>query len=100
MRRETCEICGYLSQLGAIEKHHIIPTAVTEQAGMPESQTVGLCSNCDREVHIWYSGKVTDVAYSPSAKQFRPKSWPEMVKEYQAAFNSFAKFKKQQKKVD
>jgi len=95
---ETCELCGYRSQLGDIEKHHIVPVEVTEQAGMPQSQTLRLCSNCHREVHKWYSAKVWDMAYDPATKRFRAKSYPEMVKEYQSAFNSFVKYKNEQKK--
>ena len=98
MREETCEICGYQSQLGAIEKHHIVPTSVTEQSGIPLSQAVRLCCNCHREVHTWYSMKGRDMAYDPKAKQFLAKSGLEMVKEYQSVFSSFVKYKKEPKR--
>ena len=98
MRGETCELCGYQSQLVAMEKHHIVPTDITEHSGMPASQAVRLCCNCHREVHTWYPMKVRDMAYDSRAKQFRPKSGLEMVKEYQTAFNSFVKYKKEPKR--
>ena len=98
MERNTCEICGYQSQLGAIEIHHIIPTEVTEEAGMQRSQTVVLCCNCHREVHTWYSAKVTDTAYDTASQRFKDKSSLEIVKAYQHAFDSFAKYKNEQKK--
>lgn len=49
---------------------------------------------------MWYSTKVMDMAYDPATKRFRAKSSLEMVKEYQSAFNSFAKYKSEQKKAD
>jgi len=98
MGKETCELCGYRSQLGAIEKHYIVPKELTSQAGVPDSATVTLCSNCHREVHTWYSKKVFDMAYAPTTKRFRPKSLVEMVKEYEAAYRIFDKYKKGQQK--
>ena len=99
MGRDACEICGYQSQLGAIEKHHIIPIEVTEEAGIQKSQTVDLCCNCHREVHAWYSAKVMDIAYDPASQRFKDKSSLETVKAFQAAFNSFSKYKNEQKKL-
>jgi len=97
MGKETCEFCGCRSELGTIEKHHIVPTRVTEQAGVPESATIVLCSNCHREVHTWYSENVFDMAYDPAVKRFRQKSPVEMVKEYEAAHRVFAAYKKGQR---
>ena len=98
MRKERCELCGYRIEPGYIERHHVVPTHVTEQAGLPESQTLRLCSNCHREVHTWYSAKVSDTAYDPKIKRFRTKSWLEMAKEYDSAFNSYMKYKKKRTK--
>jgi len=98
MEDESCELCGFASQLGAVEKHHIVLIEVTGQAGMPKSQTIKLCCNCHREVHTWYSTKVIDKVYDPEVLRFRARSWLEMVKEYQAAFNSFVKYKKEHEK--
>ena len=99
MRKETCELCGRKIELGFIEKNHIIPTEVTEEAGMPESKAVRLCSNCHRELRRWYSTKVTDVAYAPETRRFRTKSWTERVKEYESAYDSFIKYKRKQKRA-
>ena len=98
MGGETCELCGYVSQLWAIETHHIVPKELTSQAGMPDSATVTLCNNCHREVHAWYSKKVFDMTYDPATKRFRPKSVVEMVKEYEVAYRVFTQYKKGQRK--
>ena len=99
MRKETCHICGHVPRPMAIEQHHIVPTEVTKQAGMPESATVRLCRNCHREVHTWYSMKVTDIAYDLEAKRFKTKSWQERVKDYEFVFKAFVKYKEQQKQI-
>ena len=99
MGEETCDLCGYVSQLQAAEIHHTVPKEVTEQAGLRDSATVRLCSNCHREVLTWYSAKVSSIAYDPITKRFRARSWLEMTNEYQSAFNSFAKYKKGQGKA-
>ena len=99
MRDETCELCGYRGQPATTEIHHIVPKELTEQAGMPESQTISLCGNCHREVHTWCSAKVSDVVYDIKTKGFRERSWLEMVKEYQSAFSSFAKYNKRREEA-
>ena len=99
MRKGTCELCGCRIRLGAVEQHHVVPTNITEQAGMPESQILILCGNCHREAHTWYSTKVADMTYDSKTKLFRAKSCLEMVKEYQSVFSSFAKYKKEQRKA-
>ena len=96
MKKYRCEFCACLVEPGVIERHHVVPIMVTEQAGLPESQTLRLCSHCHREVHAWYSAKVSEMAYDLQTKQFRTKSGIEMVKEYDSAFNSFMKYKKKQ----
>jgi len=98
MGKETCELCGRKSELETIEKHHVVPVEVTEQAGMPESRVVELCCNCHRELHKWYSIKVADMAYDTQIKRFRAKSGVEMVKEYEAAYKVFAEYKKGRRK--
>ena len=97
MGKETCELCGYRSELRTIEKHHIVPRKVTEQAGVPESATVRLCGNCRREVDNWYSQNVFDMAYDPGTKRFRQKALNELVKEYEAAYRVFVAYKKGQR---
>lgn len=93
MKEESCELCGYSSRLGTIEKHHIVPTEITEQAGMPHSPTIRLCANCHREAHTWYSIKVADTAYHPETKRFEPKPFSEQIKDYKSAFNTFREYK-------
>ena len=99
IEKQICEVCGYESDLGDIESHHIIPTKVTEEAAMPESQTVRLCSNCHREIEKWYQAKVKHMTYDPTTKRFIPKSYSEMVEIYQSTFDNFVKYKKTRKKA-
>ncbi len=97
-REETCAVCRYVSNLEAVAPHHLIPRSVTEEAGVPESATVNLCRNCHYELHSWYGVKVSNVTYDPDTKRFRDKSWGEMARDYKSAFNSFKKYKSEQRK--
>ena len=97
MGKGTCELCKHKTEHGATEKHHVVPTDVTEQAGIPESKIVRLCRNCHREVHTWYSENVFDMAYNPETKRFMRKSLVEIVKEYEAAYRVFATYKRGQR---
>ena len=98
-REEACAVCRYVSNLEAVALHHLIPKSVTEEAGVPESATVNLCRNCHYELHSWYRAKVSDVAYDPDTKRFRDRSWDEVAKDYESAFNSFKKYKSEQKRA-
>ena len=94
MAKAICELCGYRSDFGTIEKHHVVPVKITKQAGLPESASTRLCSNCHSEVHNWYSQNVSDTAYDPGTKQFSQKSPLDIVKEYEAAYKVFATYKR------
>jgi len=96
MGGERCELCGHVGKLGAAATHRIVPREFTSQAGMPDSATVPLCRNCRREVHAWYSKKVFGMAYDATLKRFRPRSSAEMVKEYEAVYRVFARYKKRE----
>jgi len=96
-REKICEFCGYVSYLGAVAQHHIIPKNVTKQASMPESATVILCNNCHFELHTWYRTKVAEMAYDSKAKRFKAKPRDEKVKDYESAFRSFKKYKDEQR---
>lgn len=98
MQKERCELCGYSIEPGHVERHHVVPTNVTEQAGLPESQTLRLCGNCHREVNTWYLAKVSDTVYDPKTKRFRTRSWLEMAKEYESVFNGYMNYKKKRTK--
>ena len=95
MKKNTCEACGCEVEVGAIEKHHIVPPQVTEQANMPESRTVELCGDCHSEVHIWNSTNVADMSYDTKIKRFRTKPPLKMVKEYEFAYRVFTQHKKE-----
>ena len=80
-----------------MEAHHIVPTEVSEEGGIAESQAVKLCDDCHRDAHSWYRGRVARSAYDEDSKRFIAKSALEMVREYQTAFDSFVAFKAAQR---
>ena len=96
MGNKTCQICASQSRLGALETHHIVPTEITEQADMPYSETVELCSICHQELLAWCSTRVTHVTYDPAIKMFKNIPPAEIVKSYQTAFETFVKHKREQ----
>jgi 5-methylcytosine-specific restriction endonuclease McrA len=94
--RQACQICGQHSKPDNMEQHHIVPTEVTAPSGIPASQILSVCANCHHEVHSWYRSKVARTTYDLNLKRFRPRSDLELVREYQAAFDSFLKYKAEQ----
>jgi len=96
MRKGTCELCGYEGETKIIKKYRVIPQEVREQAGIQQSKAIRLCSNCQQELHKWYSTKVANMTYDTRMKRFRVKTPLEMVKEYESAFTIFEKYKRQQ----
>ena len=99
MTVETCELCGYESELWAMERHHVIPTEVARGAGIAP-KVISLCPNCRQELEEWYSVKVANMAYDTNIKRFIAKSWPELAKEYQFTYDSFVKYKREQKRSE
>ncbi len=96
MDEAVCELCGSISQLEALEIHHIVPVEFTEPAGISRPATASLCLNCHQEVHKWYDKNVSTVAYSPEAQRFGHKSPDAMAKEYEGAYRVFTQYKKGQ----
>jgi 5-methylcytosine-specific restriction endonuclease McrA len=96
--KETCKVCNNVVDPDAMEKHHIVPRDVTDEGGISESQTVRLCTDCHEEVHNWYTARVRHTEYDPDTRRFRTKSSLEMVREYQAAFTAFVKYKNTQQR--
>jgi len=99
MEKGTCEVCGGKSQLEVIEKHHIVPREVTEQAGKLKSKIVRLCASCQKELHEWNLNAVADMTFDTKVNRFRPKLPLEMVQEYKTAYRRFAQYKKEQRKI-
>jgi len=95
----VCELCGHVTQLGALEIHRIVPQEVTEQTGISATATATLCHNCHKEIHDWYARNVSTVAYNPVSKSFQPKSVVNLVKEYEGAFRVFTEYKKSQRDI-
>ena len=99
MGTKTCQLCGCEDELGPIKECHVIPQEIAGQASIDKSRIIRLCSNCQLELNRWYATKVADMAYDTSMKQFRAKSPPELVKEYEIAYQRFARYKKEQTKI-
>jgi len=89
----TCEICGGKSKLGFLIIHHIVPEHVKRQMGITDSRTARLCITCHSAVHDWYSKKVFSLPYDLETHSFRPRMATAMAREYQVAYEDFAKHK-------
>ena len=96
MAKETCKVCNNVVDPDAIEVHHIVPRDVTNDAGIPESQTIRLCADCHEAVHTWYTARVRHTEYDSDSRRFRNKSYLEMVGEYQSAFSTFVNYRSAQ----
>ena len=96
MVKSTCEVCGYQSQRGDIKKYHIVPTEVTREIGKLRGGKIALCNNCHKEIDELCSKVVADMTYDTGSKRFRAKSPQEMAKEYETAYQRFARYKKEQ----
>ena len=98
MGKDTCEVCGYVSHLGVVQEHFVIPSEISHQALIPKPRKIRICSNCQRELEAWNSAKITELVYDPRMQLFRPKDPVEMAEEYQSVFNRYANYKKRQTK--
>ncbi|MFC1933075.1 hypothetical protein ACFLXU_05565 [Chloroflexota bacterium] len=99
MVESTCEVCGYQSRRGDIKKYYIVPGEVTREAGKPLGRKIPLCDNCHKELDELCSKVVADMTYDTRSQRFRIKSPQEMVREYEAAYQRFARYKKEQQKI-
>ena len=93
----ACQLCGNEVDSRFIEKHNVVPKQVMEQARMRRARIVRLCPNCNAELRNWNNAKVASTTYDTQIKQFRQKLPAEMVKEYEGAYNRFARYKKTQR---
>jgi len=94
MKKKACEICGYTGKPADLVIHRIVPEEVTSQAGIVEVRQAVLCINCSYQAQTWCNKKDSSVSYDEDAKHFVPKLPAEMVKEYEAAYEAFAAYKK------
>ncbi len=94
MRKGACDLCGCEIEPETVVIHSVVPLEVTAQARMSDSRTVNLCANCHDEVEAWYLKRVSSATYDWGSKRFIPKSPADMVKEYEAAYIAFVKYKK------
>lgn len=93
MAEEKCQVCQNSVDPEDMETHHIVPKNLTDDEGIPESQTIKLCNNCHTEVHAWYTARVRRSEYDDKERRFRSKSSLEMINEYQKVFSDFMKYK-------
>ena len=99
MVMNTCEVCGYQSQRGDIKKYYIVPLEVMEEAGKLRGRKTALCDNCHKELDGLCSKIVADMTYDTMNQRFKAKSPQEMVKEYEAAYRRFVRYKREQQKI-
>lgn len=92
----SCQLCGDEVDSRSIEKHYVVPREVMEQARMRRAKIIRVCPNCNAELRNWYNAKIARTTYDTQIKQFRQRLPAEMVKEYEGAYNRFAKYKKSQ----
>ena len=94
MAEEICDICGYRSYLGAVQKHQIIPGNITCAANVSEPQTIKMCYNCRRELDMWYSIKIVEMTFDAKVPCYRYKTPLELLEHYRKVFAGFKNHKK------
>ena len=99
MVESLCEVCGYQSQRGDINDYHIVPREIMREASKRRGRKIALCLKCRKELDELCLKVVANMTYDTASKQFRAKSPPEMVKEYETAYQRFARYKKEQQKI-
>lgn len=95
MLKKNCELCG-CDKPDQLKRYYIVPQAIAEQANIQRPKTVRLCSNCHKELGLWYSAKVADITYDTNMKQFISKSPSQLVKEYEITYKWFVNYRKGQ----
>jgi heterodisulfide reductase subunit B len=93
----SCQLCGNEVDSNEIEKHYIVPKEITEQARRRRAKIVRLCPKCGADLRKWYAARIADTTYDDQIQRFRAKLPEEMVREYEGAYNRFAKLKKGQR---
>ena len=93
----SCQLCGNEVESNVIEKHYIVPKEITEQARRRRARIVRLCPKCGIDLRQWYATKIADKTFDAQIKRFRDKLPEEMVREYEGAYNRFARYKKGQR---
>ena len=93
----SCQLCGEDVDSGSIQKHYVVPKEIMEQARMKRARIIRVCPTCGNELQNWYDAKVDKNTFDAQIKRFRERLPAEMVKEYESAYNRFARFKKTQR---
>lgn len=95
-RSETsvCQLCGAEIDSRAVKKHDVVPREIMAQARIRRARIVRLCPNCSVEIGNWYRAKVDRNIFDTQIKRFRERLPAELVKEYEGAYNRFARYKK------
>ncbi len=94
IRNKICQVCGHFSPLGFLIVHHIVPEHLVRQMGITDSKTAELCLYCHQAVHSLYAKRMISMPYDPETKRFKPKTAPEIVREYETAYQDFANSKR------
>lgn len=95
----TCKVCGYRGEQGEIGRYYIIPREVLREAGEPAGRKIALCDSCHKEFLELCAKVIADMTYDTASRRFRAKSPPEIVKEYEAAYRRFVRYKKEKQGI-
>ena len=93
----SCQLCGEEVDSGSIRKHYVVPKEIMEQARIKRAKIIRVCPKCGAELDNWYDVKIDRNTFDVQIKKFRERLPVEMVKEYEGAYNRFARFKKTQR---
>ena len=99
MRKYICEVCGSEDTSDTIKKYHITPQEIAVEAEIKQVKIVKLCPACRKDLDIWFSTNISHTTYDSRTKRFREKTPVEMAKEYEIAYQSFNRYKKEKQKI-
>ena len=95
MTPKVCEICGYQSLLGSVEKQIVIPDEILQQIAEVKPREMIICLNCQRELETWYKAKINKIVYDLCRQAFRDQTLSEMIEEYESALKGFINNKRE-----
>lgn len=92
---KVCSLCGRVTPLGYLEKHHLIPRSRKGKA------TALFCCDCGNQVHILFSNKELEQQYNTVEalrEDQRINEWVSWVRRKPRTFGICMKTKKRKRK--
>jgi hypothetical protein len=99
MSKYICDVCGYEDTADTVKKYHVTPQEITEEAAIKRVKIIKLCPACRKDLDKWYLNNISHTTYDSRNKRFRGKTPAEMVKEYEIAYQSFTRHKKEKQEI-